>query len=150
MNLPMIAIILEEHKLGKIYGASKTVHLVNSKITDIEKHINLEMTGREINVFYKALDYQDQMILVELDIYDEVETNIIVNQIELLNNASDSEGRLSESLRELIVVFFATLLFLTSVVIAAGYYENSRQHDAIIESKVFSHIGNLIDRFIPQ
>lgn len=149
MNLPMIAIILEEHPLSKIYGASKTVHLVNSKIADEEKHINLNMTGREINAFYKALDYTDQMILVELDIYDEGETNIIVNQIELLNNASDSEGRLSESLRELIIVFFATFLFLTSVVIAAGYHENARQHNAIIESKIFSLIGTLIDKFTP-
>jgi hypothetical protein len=86
MNLPMIAIILEEHPLGKIYGASKTVHLVNSKLVDIEKHITLDMTGRQINAYYKALDYTDQMVLVDLDIYDEIETNIIVNQIELLNH----------------------------------------------------------------
>lgn len=147
MNLPMFAIILEDHPLAKIYGASRVVHLVNSKLTDTEQHITTSMSGREINAIYKALDYTDQMILVELDIYNESEVAIIVDQIELLNNASDSEGRLSESLRELVVMFLATLLFLTSAAVTAGYYENSRQNDAVIESRLFSFIGSIVDKF---
>lgn len=146
MNLPMVAIILEEHQLSKIHGASKTVHMVNSNIEDIEKHITVDMTGRQINAIYKKLDYKEQLLLVELDIYDEMETNIVVNQIELLNSATDTEGRLSESLRQLVVVFLATLILLTGLVVTAGYYENSKQHEAVIESKMFSFIGTFIDK----
>lgn len=150
MNLPMIAIILEEHSLSKIYGASKTIHLVNSHISNIEQHITIDMTGREINELYKGLDYRLQMDLVGLDIFDETETSIVINQIELLNNASDSEGKLSETLRELIIIFLATIILVTTIVITIGYYENSRQRNAVVSSNLFAFLNIIIDKFTEE
>lgn len=149
MNLPTIAIILEDHELGKVYGASKVVYLVNGKIEDVEKHIALNMTGKEINAIYKGLDYTEQTMLIEMDILDESETAIIVNQMELLNNASDSEGKMSEALRELIIMFGATILLIIAVGICFGYYENSRQNNAVMNSNLFSFVSNVIDKLIP-
>lgn len=150
MNLPTVAIILEDHILGKIYGASKVVHLVNGKIEDTEKHITTAMTGKEINAIYKALDYTEQLAMVDMDVYDESETVIIINQVELLNSASDSEGKMSKTLRELIVIFGATLLVIIAVGISVGYYENAKQHNAVMHSKLFSFAAGLIDRYIPD
>lgn len=150
MNLPTIAIILEDHELGKVYGASKVVHLVNAIIEDVEQHIALNMTGKEINVIYKGLDYNIQTRLIEMDILNEAETAIIVNQMELLNNASDSEGKMSETLRELIVGFGATVLVIIGLAICIGYYESARQNNAVMDSKLFSFVAGLIDRFVPE
>ena len=150
MNLPTIAIILEDHELGKIYGASKIVHLVNAEIHDVVNHINVTMTGRELNAIYKGLDYTIQTMLIELDVLDESETAIIVNQVELLNSASDSEGKMSETLKELIVGFGATILVIVGLAFCAGYYENARQNNAVIDSKFFSFASGLIERFTPD
>ena len=150
MNLPTIAIILEDHELGKVYAASKVVHLVNEKIADVEKHITLNMTGKQINAVYKALDYTVQTSLIEMDVLDESESAIIVNQVELLNSASDSEGRMSETLRELIVMFGATLLLVIGVAICIGYYVSAEQNNAVMHSKVFSIVSNLIERLTPE
>lgn len=150
MNLPTVAIILEDHLLGKVYGASKVVHLVNSKIENTEKHITIDMTGKEINLLYKSLDYREQISLVDMDVYDESESAIVINQVELLNNASDSEGKMSRTLTELIIMFGATILVIATVGISAGYYENARQHNAIINSNVFSFTANVINKFIPE
>lgn len=149
MNLPTVTIILEEHTLGRVYGASKVVHLVNSNIADLEKHISVDMTGRQINAIFKSLDYAEQMVIVELDVYNETESNILINQIELLNSASDSEGKMSETLRELIVTFGVTILFIIAVGVCVGYYENAKQNDAVMDSRLFGFIIEIIDRFIP-
>lgn len=149
MNLPTIAIILEDHQLGKVYGAAKIIHLVNSKIDDVNCHINVDMTGREINAIYKSLDYTIQTLLIELDVLDESETAIIVNQMELLNSASDSEGRMSETLKELMVGFGATILVIVGISFCFAYYENARQNNAVMDSKLFSFAASLIERFTP-
>lgn len=146
MNLPTFAVILEDHVLSRVYGASKVVHMVNSEIHDVNQHINSSMTGRDISAIYKALGYVEQSIVANLVLFDESETNIIVNQLELLNTSMDTESKMSETLRELVVLFAATILVLIAIGISIGYYENSRQNNMAVDSKLFSVVTTLIDR----
>lgn len=149
MNLPTFAVILEDHVIGRVYGASKVVHLVNAVITDDTQHITTAMSGREIGLIYKALGYEEQSTLAGVSLFDESEMNIIVNQLELLNTSTNSESRMSETLRELVVLFAATLLVLAALGICMGYYTNARQNDAMVESKLFAWIETVIDKLTP-
>lgn len=146
MNLPTFAVILEDNVLSRVYGASKVCHLVNSEIGDVTQHIEANMTGREINNIYKALGYTEQSVIANLVLFDDAETNIIVNQLELLNTTMDTESKMSATLRELVVLFAATILVLIAFGISLGYYENSRQNDMVIDSKIFALISTLIDK----
>lgn len=150
LNLPTFAVILEDHMLSQVYGASKVVHVVNNEISDVNQHINANMRGREISAIYKALGYEEQTKLADTVLFNESETNIIVNQLELLNASMDNQSKMNETLRDLIVLFSATLLVLVALAILAGYYENARQHHALMDSKIFSSFGNVIDLISPD
>lgn len=146
LNLPTFAVILEDHTLSRVYGASKVVHLINAEINDVNQHINANMSGREISAIYKALGYEEQSKIAEIILFNESETNIIVNQLELLNASMDSQSKMSETLRDLVVLFAATLLVLLAFGILAGYYENARQNNAVIDSKIFAILGDLVEK----
>lgn len=150
MNLPTFAVILEDHVIGRVYGASKVVHLVNAEISDDTQHITAAMSGREISSIYKALGYEEQRVLAGVSLFDESEMNIIVNQLELLNTSTNSESRMSETLRDLVVLFAATIIVLIATGISIGYYTNARQNDAMVESKLFAWIETFIDKVSPE
>lgn len=149
MNLPTFAVILEDHILGRVYGASKVIHVINEQINDESQHIDATMTGRDISNIYKSLGYQEQSLIANTDLFDESETNIIVNQLELLNTASNSESRMSETLRDLVVLFAATLLVVLSAGITLVYYTSAHQNNAVVHSKVFAVVGTVIDKISP-
>ena len=149
MNIPMFAVILEDHILGRVYGASKVIHVINEQINDESQHIDATMSGRDISNIYKTLGYQEQSLIANTDLFDESETNIIVNQLELLNTASDSESRMSETLRDLVVLFAATLLVVLSVGITLVYYTSAHQNNAVVHSKVFAVVGTVINKISP-
>ena len=150
MNLPTFAVILEDHILGRVYGASKVIHVINEQISDESQHISATMSGRDISNIYKTLGYQEQSLIANTVLFDESETNIIVNQLELLNTASNSESRMSETLRDLVVLFAATLLVVLSVGITLVYYTSAQQNNAVVHSKVFALVGAVIDRISPD
>ena len=145
MNLPTFAIILEDHTLERVYGTSKVVHLVNGNITDTANHITPDMSGRQINNIYRRLNYEEQQLIQRLDLFDETESAILINQIELLNTSTNAEGRINAKLRELVVLFVATTIVVLAIVISLGYYENARQNNSVVESKIFHIVSKIID-----
>ena len=150
MNLPTFAVILEDHILGRVYGASKVIHVINEQINDESQHIDTTMSGRDISNIYKTLGYQEQSLIANTDLFDESETNIIVNQLELLNTASNSESRMSETLRDLVVLFAATLLVVLSAGITLVYYTSAHQNNAVVHSKVFAVVATVINKISPD
>lgn len=145
MNLPTFAIILEDHTLERVYGTSKVVHLVNGNITDTANHITPDMSGRQINNIYRRLNYEEQQLIQRLDLFDETESAILINQIELLNTSTNAEGRINAKLRELVVLFVTTTIVVLAIVISLGYYENARQNNSVVESKIFHIVSKIID-----
>lgn len=150
MNLPTFAVILEDHTIDRVYGASKVIHVINEQISDESQHISATMSGRDISNIYKTLNYQEQSLIANIDLFDESETNIIVNQLELLNTASNSESRMSETLRDLVVLFAATLLVFLSAGITIVYYASAQQNNAVVPSKVFALVGTIINKLSPD
>lgn len=145
MNLPTFAIILEDHTLERVYGTSKVVHLVNGIITDIENHITPDMSGRQINNIYRRLDYDEQQLIQSLTLFDETEAAILINQIELLNTSTNTEGRINAKLRELIVLFMTTTIVIIASAITIGYHANAVQSNNVMDSKIFSFISTVMD-----
>lgn len=145
MNLPTFAIILEDHTLERVYGTSKVVHLVNGIITDIENHITPDMSGRQINNIYRRLNYDEQQLLQSLALFDETEAAILINQIELLNTSTDTEGRINAKLRELIVLFMTTTIVIIAIAITIGYYANAVQSNSVMDSKIFALVSKVMD-----
>ena len=145
MNLPTFAIILEDHTLERVYGTSKVVHLVNGNITDATNHITPDMSGRQINNIYRRLNYEEQQLVQTLDLFDETEAAILINQIELLNTSTNAEGRINAKLRELMVLFVTTTIVILSIAISLGYYENARQNNSVVESKIFYIVSKFVD-----
>lgn len=145
MNLPTFAIILEDHTLERVYGTSKVVHLVNGIITDIENHITPDMSGRQINNIYRRLNYDEQQLIQSLTLFDETEAAILINQIELLNTSTNTEGRINAKLRELIVLFMTTTIVIIASAITIGYHANAVQSNSVMDSKIFSFISKVID-----
>lgn len=145
MNLPTFAIILEDHTLERVYGTSKVVHLVNGIITDIENHITPDMSGRQINNIYRRLNYDEQQLIQSLTLFDETEAAILINQIELLNTSTDTEGRINAKLRELIVLFMTTTIVIIASAITIGYHASAVQSNSVMDSKIFSFISKVID-----
>lgn len=145
MNLPTFAIILEDHTLERVYGASKVVHLVNGIITDIENHITPDMSGRQINNIYRRLNYDEQQLLQSLALFDETEAAILINQIELLNTSTNTEGRINAKLRELIVLFMTTTIVIIASAIAIGYHANAVQSNSVMDSKIFALVSKVMD-----
>lgn len=145
MNLPTFAIILEDHTLERVYGTSKVVHLVNGNITDTANHITPDMSGRQINNIYRRLNYEEQQLIQRLDLFDETESAILINQIELLNTSTNAEGRINAKLRELVVLFVTTTIVVLAIIISLGYYENARQNNSVVESKIFHIVSKIID-----
>lgn len=150
MNLPTVAILLEDHPLVKVYGGGKMVHLINSKIPDVTQHIDLNMTGRDITELYRSLDYTLQMDLVGLELYDESEATVLINQIELLNSATDSEGKMSDTVRDLVVIFAATILLLLAGGICMAYYVSSRQSGMSVDSQLVGIVTELVGQFTTE
>ena len=145
MNLPTFAIILEDHTLERVYGTSKVVHLVNGNITDTANHITPDMSGRQINNIYRRLNYEEQQLIQRLDLFDETESAILINQIELLNTSTNAEGRINAKLRELVILFVTTGIVVLAIIISLGYYENARQNNSVVESKIFHIVSEIID-----
>lgn len=145
MNLPTFAIILEDHTLERVYGTSKVVHLVNGIITNIENHITPDMSGRQINNIYRRLNYDEQQLLQALALFDETEAAILINQIELLNTSTDTEGRINAKLRELIVLFMTTTIVIIASAITIGYHANAVQSNSVMDSKIFSLASKVMD-----
>lgn len=145
MNLPTFAIILEDHILDQVYGASKVIQVVNDLIPNEQNHIHLNMSGHDINNVYRKLNYREQQLLQNITLYDEVESNILINQIGLLNASSNKEITMEAKLRDLILLFITTTIVVTTLVVCLGYYENSRQNNSIVESKIFSLVTHLFD-----
>lgn len=145
MNLPTFAIILEDHTLERVYGTSKVVHLVNGIITNIENHITPDMSGRQINNIYRRLNYDEQQLLQSLALFDETEAAILINQIELLNTSTNTEGRINAKLRELIVLFMTTIIVIIASAITIGYHANAVQSNSVMDSKIFSFISKVMD-----
>lgn len=145
MNLPTFAIILEDHTLERVYGTSKVVHLVNGIITDIENHITPDMSGRQINNIYRRLNYDEQQLIQSLTLFDETEAAILINQIELLNTSTDTEGRINAKLRELIVLFMTTTIVIIASAITIGYHANAVQSNSVMDSKIFALVSKVMD-----
>lgn len=145
MNLPTFAIILEDHTLERVYGTSKVVHLINGNIIDTANHITPDMSGRQINNIYRRLNYEEQQLIQRLDLFDETESAILINQIELLNTSTNAEGRINAKLRELVILFVTTGIVVLAIIISLGYYENARQNNSVVESKIFHIVSEIID-----
>lgn len=145
MNLPTFAIILEDHTLERVYGTSKVVHLVNGIITNIENHITPDMSGRQINNIYRRLNYDEQQLIQSLTLFDETEAAILINQIELLNTSTDTEGRINAKLRELIVLFMTTTIVIIASAITIGYHANAVQSNSVMDSKIFALVSKVMD-----
>lgn len=145
MNLPTFAIILEDHTLERVYGTSKVVHLVNGIITDIENHITPDMSGRQINNIYRRLNYDEQQLIQSLTLFDETEAAILINQIELLNTSTNTEGRINAKLRELIVLFMTTTIVIIASAITIGYHANAVQSNSVMDSKIFALVSKVMD-----
>ena len=152
MNLPTLAVLLDTFKLSSISGASKVIDLVNNQITDVDKHIDSSMTGDDLNIIYKQLDYHTQNNLTELMLFTQSEAVMIVNQIEILHDANNRSNSLTRTFNESLsagVLTGVVLIVLTMVIL---YHLTCKANNAVIESNVFTFIGEAITNIseLPQ
>lgn len=144
MNLPTLAVLLDTFKLSSISGSSKVIDLVNNQITDVDKHINYSMTGDDLNRIYKQLDYHSQNNLTELILFTQSEAVMIVNQIEILHDANSRDNSWTRTFNESLSAGVLTGVVLIIATMVLLYHLTCKANNAVIESNVFTFIGEAI------
>lgn len=144
MNLPMLAVILEEHSLGKISNASRVVKIINDLIKDDNLKINLDMTGIELSEIFKQLDYDTQMLIIDVPLFDAQETSMIGTQINLLDAADNDKYNLNKRLRELFVSFIFTIMTIIAVILMFLYDYNAKYRKLEVESTIISGFTSVL------
>lgn len=145
MNLLTFSVILDDLTLSKMLCSARVLHEVNGLIADSNNHISAKMTGREIAELYKRLPYTDQHQLSVHILFGDADIPLITTEIEILKSSVDQVEKTSGVMRDVAMITIATLLLISSSFILFGYYENSRQHNRVIDSKLIKYLTELLE-----
>lgn len=144
MNLPTVALMLDDLPLKTLFRAQRVVNFVNTNIANEKYHINSSMTGKDLTAWYSGLPYDIQDVVSQTTVLTDEDREYVISQI---SNKKQERGRKldgDERVNRMAISFVSVIYLIITLMIAYMYHVDAKKNGLEVPSEILSLVFSLM------